>query len=72
MILIEVFPKDFDGQIIFSPSGKIGDELIDGTVNPEWFSNAFPDLALANVPLSDEQFQQLCGIDWTKKANAEN
>ncbi len=71
MNLVDTLPKDGDEQIIFSPAGKINDTEVAGTVNPEWFGNSFPDLANAETPLTEEQFSQLCAIDWTWKANAE-
>lgn len=56
MTFIDALPKTEDGQIIFSPAGDFNEMFVDGTVSVEWFENAFLDLAVATVPLTDEQY----------------
>jgi len=61
-MLVDVLPKDENGQIILDPAGKMGEETYAGTVNAEWFVNVFQ-VAIASVPLSDADFATLKGID---------
>lgn len=71
MTLVEVLPKDRDGNIIFSPGGVIDGKPVDGIVNPDWLQTTFPLLASAVVPLTNEDFIILKEIDifWNENAN---
>lgn len=68
MTLVDAITDDV---ILLSPAGSAEGHLIDGEVDPVWFAEAFPVLAEATVPLTDEQYAQLCGIDRFWAANAE-
>lgn len=70
MTLIDVLPKEF-GKIVLSPGGSINGENIDAHVDQQWFINNFPEIANAEVPLTDEQLQKLKNIDVYWKQNAE-
>ena len=59
------------GEIELSPGGKEGDNFIDATVLAGWFVANYPELAEAELPLSENDFQNLCGIDNYWKTNAE-
>ena len=71
MLLVDVLPKNSDGDIVISPGGMIVGEPVDGTVNVDWFKANYPQFANAEVPLSDEQYQALQNIDAFWKQNAE-
>ncbi len=69
-MLVDVLPKDTNGQIILNPAGKIRSELVSGTVDPTWFKASYP-VASSNVPLSTTDFATLKGIDQFWSANAD-
>ena len=56
---------------MLDPAGSCNGVDLPGEVDPAWFAKAFPELAEATVPLTDEQYAQLCGIDRFWAANAE-
>ena len=60
-----------DDIIELSPGGSADGQPIDGEVDPAWFAETFPALAEAVVPLTGEQYAQLCGIDQFWATNAE-
>jgi len=71
MTLLEVMPKNSDGQIVLSPAGEQDGKPLEGTVDPSWFVTTFPALANAVVPLSEDNLQALRSIDAFWAANAD-
>lgn len=71
MTLIDKLPKNEEGQIILSPGGSINGKPVDGVVEPTWFSENFPEIANAEVPLGDKEYQALRGIGDFWRQNAE-
>ncbi len=69
MTLLEAITVD--DQVLLSPAGSDSGQPIDGEVNPAWFAKAFPELAQATAPLSDEQYSKLKAIDTFWAANAD-
>jgi hypothetical protein len=69
MTLLEAITAD--DQIVLSPAGSDIGQPIDGVVDPMWFAGAFSALAQATVPLTDEQYAELRGIDAFWAQNAE-
>ena len=71
MTLLDKLPRSENGEIILSPGGKVDGTPVNTTVSPVWFSENFPDLATAELPLTEDLFQRLRGIDPYWRQNAE-
>lgn len=65
--LVEVLPRTIDRDnnevIVISPSAEMNGEFFDGTCNPVWFTNAFPEIANDELPLSREHYDAIKAID---------
>ena len=69
MTLLETLAKD--GVLTLNPAGRQGDSDVVGTVSATWFAENFPDLAQAETPLSESNYEKLKSIDEFWKKNAE-
>lgn len=71
MRLIDALPKSPDGMIVLNPAGESGGTSIAGEVSPALFTELFPELANAPVPLDSGTFAALKSIDRFWAENAE-
>jgi len=71
MTLIDVLPKDFEGNIILNPAGEYKGDYVEGSVNPSFLEKHFSEISSAELPLSEDLFEQLKRIDRFWKINAE-
>ena len=70
--LIDVLPKDGNGQIKLPVAGEINGQTVEGTSDPNWLTENFASLASANLPLSALDFAALQAIGpyWSQCATA--
>lgn len=59
MTLMDVLPKNNNGQVEIPIGAKTGENVYPGTVDPDWLSQVFADFVNKEVPLSDVDYQAL-------------
>lgn len=71
MTILDVLPKDDEGKIILEPAGEYQGKAIKGSVSPSFLTENFREIATSELPLSEELFNQLKGIDRFWSVNVE-
>ena len=69
--LIDVLPKDANGQIVLLAAGEISGEIVGGMSDPSWLTTNFAALSAASTPLSSTDFASLQAIGpyWAQSAD---